>query len=180
MNLLLIRHTEPHLIDGVCYGQTDLPLKVYDFLNKRKQILKQITQLSIDWEILYSSPLTRCKQLAQYLQKKIQLPLILHDSLKEFNYGIWEGKPYKEIEQEFTNWANDYVHQPTPQGESFYQFYSRVNDFYQANISLNKNIIIVTHLGVIRAFYLIYHKLPIEEFFRFKINYSDILLFKIY
>jgi alpha-ribazole phosphatase len=176
MNLLLIRHTKPIIENGICYGQKDVPLHFKSYLKKRKNIYKKIQELNIRWDWIYSSPLIRCKYLAIYLQKKLKIPLYYNDDLKEFSYGLWEGKPYIQIEKEFKQWANFFIEQPAPEGESLNSFLNRIKNIYEFLKSQKKNIIIITHIGVIRGFYLYDKKLSINEYFNFFINYGEFLL----
>lgn len=162
--------------NGICYGQTDLPLDYKDFLIKRKYILNKIQQYSLNWDMIYSSPLLRCKQLAKYISKKLNLSLIYHEFLKEFYYGNWENVPFKEIQTEMEEWSKDYIHLPVPGGESLKTFLDRTFKIYKELINLNSNIIVVTHMGVIRSFYLFYYDTSIDTFFDFSLDYGDLFL----
>ncbi len=179
MNLLLIRHTKPLIKSGICYGQTDLLLNYKDFLIKRKSILQKIQHLNIPWDVIYSSPLIRCAYLAKYIGKKLNLKIFFNDLLKEFHYGKWENLPYDEIQSEMEEWSKDYINTPVPGGESLKMFIERTNKIYWDLINLNKNVIVVTHIGVIRSFYLLYHNRTIDTFFDFSLDYGDLLLLKI-
>ncbi|GIX41854.1 MAG: phosphoglycerate mutase [Leptospiraceae bacterium] len=176
MSLLLIRHTKPIVEKNICYGQLDIPLDINHYLIKRKKIYKTIKQLNLYWDWIYSSPSIRCKFLALYLVKKLSIPIFYHDFLKEFHYGKWEGLSYNKIENEFNKWANDYIYQSTPEGESLNSFLERIRNIYIFLIKQNKNIIIITHIGVIRGFYLFYHNLSIENYFDFNLDYGEMLL----
>ncbi len=179
MNLLLIRHTKPLIKSGICYGQTDLHLEYKDFLIKRNYIIKKIHSLQIQWDSIFSSPLIRCAYLAEYINKKLKLKLFYDDLLKEFHYGKWENVPYEDIKVEMEEWSKDYINIPTPDGESLKMFIDRTNQIYNELIHLNHNIIVVTHIGVIRSFYLFYNNLSLNSFFDFSLDYGDLLLLKI-
>ena len=62
MEIFLIRHTETLLAKDICYGFSDVLLKE-PFEDKFKGILKF---LGIKNAAIYSSPLQRCVQLANY------------------------------------------------------------------------------------------------------------------
>ncbi len=174
--IFLLRHAKPIIKEGICYGQLDIPLELRHYLKIRSELSNTIKKLCIKWDVIYSSPLKRCKLLAIYLNKKLSIPVIFEDSLKEFHYGLWEGKSYKDIEQEFTEWSKNYLSQSTPCGESFKEFLKRVESFYYKIIFENINCIIVTHIGVIRCFYLLHQNLPIEKFFDLYLDYGQYII----
>ncbi|MDA3879869.1 MAG: histidine phosphatase family protein, partial [Prolixibacteraceae bacterium] len=61
MHLTLIRHTSVNVPPGMIYGQTDVPL-CDSFEEEAEKIMEQI---NTTFDVVYSSPLTRCMQLAQ-------------------------------------------------------------------------------------------------------------------
>lgn len=40
-----------------------------------------------------SSPLSRCRKLAQYIATAAELPLHFDERLAEMDFGAWEGRP---------------------------------------------------------------------------------------
>ena len=63
MVVYLIRHTSVDVPQGVCYGQTDVPLKP-TFEEEAAQTSAQLKGLQFDK--VYMSPLTRCVRLATF------------------------------------------------------------------------------------------------------------------
>ena len=95
MEIHIIRHIEPAIEKGICYGQTDVLL--HDGYEKtHKQIAKNI---DTDFSQIYSSPLLRCKLLAQEISKDI----IYDVRLMEVNFGDWEMKKWDEINKQEIN-----------------------------------------------------------------------------
>ena len=45
---------------------------------------------------LYSSPVTRCVETAEYVAQTLNLNVVLVDDLGEVRYGKWEGKKIKK------------------------------------------------------------------------------------
>jgi len=84
MELILIRHTTPNIEKGVCYGQSDIDV-TDTFLEEIKPILNNIS-LNDKTVAYYTSPLKRCKILAELLSETI----IVDDRLKELDFGDWE------------------------------------------------------------------------------------------
>ena len=84
MNIYLIRHTSVDVPKGLCYGQSDVPLR------PTFEIEAAVTKAkieSIHFDMAYTSPLSRCTRLAQYcgFGDAIRDPRIL-----ELNFGDWE------------------------------------------------------------------------------------------
>ncbi|MCK9399760.1 MAG: alpha-ribazole phosphatase [Bacteroidales bacterium] len=176
MEVYLIRHTETIADKGVCYGQSNVPLKE-PFLEEFDGIVEQI---KVEHPIIYSSPLSRCTTLANYFHfhNKSQQAIIYDDRLKELNFGQWELSKWDKIEPKPLNkWMNDYVNHSVPGGESFTQLYLRVNDFIKA-ILLKEHgerpAIIITHAGVIRCFLCRKQNIPLKDAFSLHINYGSI------
>lgn len=177
----LIRHTPPDIQPGVCYGQTDLSL-AKDYLQEFHKILNRIDLTN---SAIYSSPLQRCLQLAEFLLQNGEPPLlnptqdskIFQDSrIQELNFGQWEMKPWDEIpREELDPWAEDYVNIAPPQGESLYTMRTRVLDFIQ-ELPDTKNIL-VTHAGVIRILWAHWHQRPMQDAFEQKIEFGQICSF---
>lgn len=90
--LYLIRHPKPQVVEGVCYGRSDLPLAdaVAPLL---PGILAQLPSVFS----LHSSPLRRCRELAQAIAAARALPLQLADDLQELDFGGWEGQRWQAI-----------------------------------------------------------------------------------
>ena len=128
--------------------------------------------------IVYSSPLARCKALADYLS-----PTVITDSrLKEMHFGDWEMQKWDAIpEDDFTPWMNNFVDVSVPNGEAFTDLYDRVVDFLGKELSVKtaKPIIIVTHAGVIRSFLCKISNLPLKDAFQNKVGFGAVIKIEI-
>ena len=114
MEIYLIRHSRVSVSPNVCYGISDVELHE----NSEIDIENIFDQLPIVANSkFYSSPLTRCKKLAESLT---QSEIIFDDRLKELNFGDWELKIWEDIpENEFNLWKTDYVQNSPTNGESY-------------------------------------------------------------
>ena len=169
MEVYLIRHTETVCEKGICYGQTDVDLKE-PYLEQFESIKSQIP---VD-AIVYSSPLIRCVQLANYLASSI----ITDFRLMEMNFGNWEMKKWDAIpEVDFTPWMTDFVNVAVPNGESFVDLHHRVSDFLTANFTENtsKPIVLVTHAGVIRSILCTISNTPLKDAFTNKVDFGVVI-----
>jgi alpha-ribazole phosphatase len=140
MRLWLIRHPPPAVAPGLCYGRTDLqlaesPERLADTL--RSQLPAGVP--------LYSSPLTRCRQLAEALHPQ---PLF-DDRLREIDFGRWEMQPWDSLEHDLLDaWAADPFNFVPPGGEGVADLQVRVKDFLD---ELGEDAVLVTHAGVIKV-----------------------------
>ncbi|GAA3653878.1 alpha-ribazole phosphatase [Flavivirga jejuensis] len=170
MEIYIIRHTTPDIEKGICYGQTDLGL-VDTFSEEFKTIKQQIPN-NRDY-LIKSSPLKRCALLANHLGSHV----LFDDRLKELDFGDWEMKPWNTIPEETLNpWMKDFVNTTVPNGESYIDLASRINNFFEEIYHLHddKNLIIVTHAGPMRAYLASVLNIPLEKSFNIKIQYGDV------
>ena len=160
MEVFLIRHTAPKIDKGICYGQTDLPLRENfeaELQEVRKLLPNEINQV-------YSSPLARCVILA----KELDSGYIPDERLMELNFGEWEMKRWNEIpKNELDPWMKDYETTAPPKGESMQQLSDRVIQFYKELVSNHSDdrIALITHHGVIRSLYAHINGLSLSESF---------------
>lgn len=170
MEIYLIRHTAPLIEQGICYGQSDIPL-AGTFESEKKLLLTNLPQ---QLDAVYSSPLSRCLQFAQCL---VSAPSVITDNrLLEMNFGDWELKKWNDLEEGLLNaWMNDFVETRVPNGENFIALYTRIQDFIHELIEKEyMKIAIVTHAGVIRCFIAYLLDLALTNAFKIQLAYSSI------
>lgn len=93
MIIYLIRHTSVDVPQGVCYGNTDVPLQL-SFMYEAEETAKKLKGLHFDK--VYTSPLTRCIRLATYCG----YPEAERDErIKEINFGDWEMQRFDDIKE---------------------------------------------------------------------------------
>ncbi len=170
MEIYLVRHTTPDIQKGICYGQSDLEVTT-TFEKEVEKIHSQIPIQTIS--NIYSSPLKRCKVLAE----TFDLPVIFDDRLKELNFGDWELRDWNTIPPEEINpWMQDFVNVSTPNGESYIQLQKRILAFYEGlDHSSDQKIIIVSHAGPMRALLADLQKIDLKDSFNIKITYGEII-----
>jgi len=175
MELILIRHTTPNIEKGVCYGQADIEL-ADTFSEEIPSILKQI-RTKDEETVYYSSPLKRCAILAKHLSNTI----IFDDRLKELNFGDWELKKWNDIDKTPLDiWMNDFVNQPTKNGESYIDLHKRTTDFLEEiKLKNHKKVVVITHAGVIRSLNSYIEKTALKDSFNLKLAYGAIIKFNI-
>ena len=170
MEIYLIRHTTPKIEKGICYGQTDIPV-VDSFSVEAESVLQQLPDT---FDMIYSSPSNRCFKLAQMIQP--YQSIVTDKRLLEMNFGDWEMKKWDEINQdELHKWTQDFVNVVVPNGENFTQLNIRVNHFMHEIAKQNFNkVAVVTHSGVIRSFFISVLGIPLENAFKFAIDYGSV------
>lgn len=138
MKLILVRHPQPDVASGVCYGSTDLAIAP-GHLEPTLAALRLPAGLP-----LYSSPLRRCAELAAHLSAAPQ-----HDArLAEMHFGAWEMQPWEAIPRaDIDAWAADMVNYHPGGGESVLQMAERISAFYN---ELTTDAIIICHAGAMR------------------------------
>lgn len=170
MEIYLIRHTTPLIEKGTCYGQADLDV-TESFLDEAACIKQHLPS---NIETVYSSPLKRCKQLAQHLFPEHAIQFT--DQLKEIHCGEWEMKLWDEIEKEQLQlWMDDFVNVSIPGGESYLDLYHRVSNWFE-KLPYSGTIAIVAHGGVIRSILSHIHEVALKDSFdQFKIHYGCVI-----
>ncbi|MCB1939077.1 MAG: histidine phosphatase family protein, partial [Rhodocyclaceae bacterium] len=89
MELFLIRHPEPDVPEGTCYGRSDIGLA--EDAGVAAARLRGILPAGIP---VYTSPLLRCRSVAEHLS-----PAPAVDArLAEMHFGEWEMRRWDEIE----------------------------------------------------------------------------------
>ena len=138
MDIYLIRHTEVAVGRTVSYGQSDVELAT-NYPEQRDRIL---AQLPTDKPAhLFSSPLNRCRLLANDLATNAEVDLQsvqFDDRIKELSFGDWEMTPWADIPRSSLDpWMEDFVNVGPPNGETFQELFERVGAFWQEKLSQN-------------------------------------------
>lgn len=136
-------------------GKTDLPLceEGWQALAERKR--------NCDYpavQKVYSSPLLRAKQTAEYLFPDNFLETV--DNLREFDFGEFEGKTIEELEgnEEFRRWISSPSSAHVPGGESGEELVARATEavayiFSQMMEQRLTSVAAVTHGGLIMSLF---------------------------
>ena len=152
--LHLIRHgqTEGNQ-KGLFVGRTDMPVSEEGF--------DELSRLRDTYEYprvgaVYTSPLRRCIQTAEFLYPNNMLTVV--DDLQEMDFGEFEGKSVAELEdnEDFGRWLADSAHNAPPGGETGLQMAERLMKALSeifAHMMQNRitSAAVVTHGGVIMS-----------------------------
>jgi alpha-ribazole phosphatase len=164
----LMRHPRVAVTPAVCYGRTDVALA------NTQDITAAAHHPDLqDLSVIYTSPSSRCAQVAQALAKAANSTLEIDTRLQELDFGCWEGKAWEDIDrQEIMQWAQDLWNYAPGHGESLALLWQRVEEFFAAT-GLNsirqdatQKVLIISHQGVLRALHAIAQGLNVEHYFK--------------
>lgn len=172
--LYLIRHTRPDVAAGICYGQLDLD--VADGFERDAATVKQWLPAP---DLIVTSPLQRCRKLAEQLAQHCELRIDAR--LIEKHFGSWEGISWDEIDRtEIDAWSNDLMHYAPPGGESVRQLMLRAQSLLDDLTGLSqRNIALVAHGGSIRALLALLAGIPLSDTLNWQIDYGAVIAIKI-
>ena len=153
MKLWLVRHAQPLVEAGVCYGRLDVPADSAATKNTALALAAALPQQMA----VYTSPLQRCEWLAHALYAlRPDLALKMDARLAEMDFGTWEGQAWDSIgAQALDAWTQDFAHHQPGGGESVHGFMQRVAAVWDANRAIGEDAVWITHAGVVRAAHLL-------------------------
>ncbi len=155
MDLILVRHGGVDAAAGTCLGHFDVPLSAEGFTATQR--------LAASWgesppRFLFSSDLKRAQQSAQVFAAMFAIEPLADARLREVNLGAWDGKRWDEIAAtdatRYRHWAENWVIQEAPGGESFADLIRRTGAWFAAllgSTSDNDTVLAIAHAGSIRA-----------------------------
>lgn len=173
MKLILVRHTAVNVDKGICYGQTDVPLAL-SFPEEARMVKTGLSGYEID--LAYSSPLTRCRSLAEYCGFG---NAIVDSRLMEMNFGKWEMMRFDEIKDpRLQEWYDDYMNVAPTGGESAMMQRDRFADFLNTlDYDSDKTIVVFTHGGIMVHSLVLLRNLTYQEAFAKNLPYGSVLEF---
>jgi alpha-ribazole phosphatase len=150
MYLTVLRHAQPVIEPGVCYGQLDIDADSDATLSAAQQFCQ------LEWPeglILRTSPSKRCQQLAIEVQKiRPDFMIELDNRLMELNFGKWEGLAWEAIaKEEIDAWVEDFSNYRTGGGESTQMILTRVKSALDDYMQSGESEVWITHNGVLRS-----------------------------
>jgi broad specificity phosphatase PhoE len=176
--LLLIRHLEPdRSVHGRAYGSLDAPLST----RARGQAAELAQALDgVRLDAVYASPLRRALETATPLAVQRKLVPVVHEGLREIDFGEIEGSRYAEVEEGrpdfFRSWMSDPTGVSFPGGESFAELRLRVLGAVEEIRERHRGsaVALVAHGGVTRAIVAASLSMPDEALFRLDQAYGAV------
>ncbi len=173
MTLTLLRHAQIEASFEGCYnGHNDISLSAQG--RSQARALKQRLDTS-SFDAIYCSDLRRTKETLDAFCH--QQEVIYTKELREKSWGRHEGLSYEQIVtmegQEYKNFDQWLA---ILDGEAYDLFIHRIKNFFFEFLPQqgDKNLLIVTHSGVIRILFHLLEKIPLKEAFSRKVNYASL------
>lgn len=153
----LLRHGETTL-SHTLRGHLDDDLTEQGWLQMQSTIQQYMTT-PVDWDVIISSPLRRCRRFAEHLADQLGLPMRVNEHIKEMYFGDWEGISTQAIYEAEPERLANFWQFPTqyhaPNGESLTQFQQRIfigfeQIYTQIQAQNGQKALVITHGGVIK------------------------------
>lgn len=174
----MLRHGET--VKGQCFlGSTDAELTATGW-SQMAQTLRDISPA--DYDLIVSSPLTRCKAFAEYwvaAHVSGQNTLRIEPAIREYDFGRWDGLTAAEIMQHWPVALGDFWRNPEsfppPGAELLFLFFQRLQRFVDnERQSTHKRILLITHGGVIKALTCLQQGLPASDMVSISANHGEL------
>ena len=154
--IYFVRHGETVLTPTRKFSGTGAldPELMQDGLDQAELVAEEAVKLGA--EVLIASPLNRTRQTAEAIARTTGLEIIFDEAWFELSFGSWDGKSIEEVKEEepdaYQAWLNSTAYAPGG-GESWDQATVRIEEALEKLVAEypGKNIIVVTHNGVIKT-----------------------------
>jgi alpha-ribazole phosphatase len=154
MQLWLVRHAQPLIGAGICYGALDVAADVALTAAAAKSLATALPENTL----CRISPLRRCQQLAAALAK-LRPDLAINSSactdtrLAEMDFGVFEGQAWATISKvAMDEWTADFGNHRFGGNESANEVLQRIKAALDDCAAANtRNVLWITHAGVIRS-----------------------------
>lgn len=176
--LILIRHGQTDMNkDQLYYGRLDVPINETG-KEQAENTRKNLVELEIDYDKIYSSPMKRAYETAEIVNYK-NLEIEKDDELREMDFGIFEGLSYKEIikkyPEEMEKLKKDWKTYSYVTGENPFMFQKRALKFLE-KIDKNKNNMVVTHWGIICTLLSFLFSSELEGYWKYQVKNGGIVI----
>ena len=177
MELYLVRHGRTSYNNGRIYqGNLDIEL---DETGRRQAELTGARLAGHQIEAIYSSGLKRARETGVIINRHLEVELLERSGLREIDVGEWQGKSWAEVRKEYTRfyreWERHQTDLPYPGGESGADVQKRAMEVVEEILRQPlKNVLIVTHGGVIRTLLSSFLGLGLENRFKIATDNCDI------
>ncbi len=176
--IILVRHGETDMNKNHLYfGHLDPSLNETGKkqLERSKCSLRKIENIDEINEI-YCSPLKRCIESLDILEISKNININYDDDFKELNFGIFEGKTYKEICENYpeevkrmkVEWRTFKVEGSESLEELEKRVVSKLEEIFEAK--KGKKILLVAHAGVIKILLSHYLVGNVDLYWKLKID----------
>ncbi len=180
--VILVRHGQTdENVSGRISGQGPVPLNAR---GQEQARLAAETLAPLGITHIFSSPLVRARQTAEFLAERLQKSIEEIPDLREVGYGDWEGKTFNEMRTHPV--AHQVFHDPInatfPNGDSLLEVQQRgvqviewVRNMYPQGL-----MTVVSHGDVIRTVLAHYLGMPFNEYRRLDLDNGAISVLELF
>jgi len=172
MDLFVIRHGQSEAdILKVIEGRANFNLT--ELGNKQAEAMANWVKENYSINKIYSSPLNRAKQTAEYISKIFGIEIIFDDDLMEWKNGLIAGLTLEEANKKYPE-PIKYLHTRVYEQESYIDFRMRSETILSKIINENnedEKIVIVSHGGMINMLFRSFIEVPLNN--KISISNSD-------
>jgi ribonuclease H / adenosylcobalamin/alpha-ribazole phosphatase len=158
-DVVLLRHGDTRLtperrFSGV--GSADLGLSATGRDQARQAADSALLRGRPITEIL-TSPMIRCQETAQILAAELSVPVTIDRSLREMDFGVWEGMTFDEVQERYPEdlqrWKQSASAWPTGSTETFAAVVDRMRTAAErfATRYAGASVVAVTHVTPMKA-----------------------------
>ncbi|MCL5069486.1 MAG: alpha-ribazole phosphatase [Actinobacteria bacterium] len=165
VKLFLIRHGQTEWNSQGRYQGAQDTILTETGIKQAKLAKKYLSR--VNFTNFYSSPMKRALQTANIITEGLNIKINIRESLKELNFGKWEGMTFEDIntsyKRDYQNWLSDPYNNSPPGGESFKVLLERAGNEINKIVDENaegSNVGVVTHGGVIIALLINWLQIP--------------------
>jgi len=180
LKIYIVRHGETEEnIKKTYYGEIDCELTAKGI--KQAELVRRKLK-HINFDKVFCSEKKRAKDTLKRIYEGEEF--IVDSRLNERNFGIFEGKSYKQLQDlfklEYDDWTKDWKQYSIENGESFEEVYHRVKSFMEElKRESVDNILICTHGGIIRTIYTYILEGCLDNYWRFNSKNADLSIIKL-
>ncbi len=171
----LLRHGEVAAKGWAFRGRTDIPLS-----KKGWQQMRSVgAALNGErFDQVGTSPMQRCYAFANELSARQGADFITLDMMREMDFGAWENKGFKELENQYGALLHRFWQSPVgicpPDGEPFNGFSERVIEGWKVwlKAASGERRLLVAHGGVLRVLLAWLLDMPMDALWRLHLPHA--------
>jgi broad specificity phosphatase PhoE/ribonuclease HI len=186
--LVLLRHAQTDFsVEGRYCGRGDPQLTRVGWQQARllARRVAKLPNLPTSGSVVLSSPLRRARQTADEVAGEIGGETVVHDALREADFGEWEGLTFAEAAQRdpelHRKWLSD-PSVPPPGGESLDAVHRRVAALRDELVDryAGRTAVVVSHTTPLKALLRLGLGAGPEVFFRLRLDLASLSIVEFY
>ncbi len=146
--IALVRHPQPDIAPGICYGRLDIGLTAAGHAAVGA-IAAQLADHPAT--MIWTSPAQRCLMVAAALGAARAVTPHVEPRLRELDFGAWEGRAWDDVPRPLLDdWAADPLGFAPPGGETGAALIARVRAVHAGLVAQGAPCIVIAHGGPLK------------------------------